>query len=196
MGLFSSSKEDRLKDIYIQKFIETGMPPAIAYDAIKQLLKLAKESLEENGEDRLPERLGDVILTNHNFKNSLEISRQEGVTDEDVREWFNMDALERHLIRQIDKYQMAVMLSSLLEQGEDLDMATEIVKKYHAVFGNPEDTSVDSGEDRPLPEELKFRIISYIEKRVATDNDKYKKDLESSSSFNALVRKEIKASNL
>ena len=196
MGLFSSSKEDRLKDVYTKMFIDTGMPPAIAYNTTKELLKLAKESLEKSDEDRFSGNFGDIILTDSHFKNSLEMSRKDGVRDEDIRQWFNMDPLERHLIKQVDLLNISVLFAGLLEQGKDLDTATKIVKKYHAVFGNPEDTSVDSGEDRPLPEELKFRIVSYIEKRVATDNDKYKKDLESSSSFNALVRKEIKASNL
>lgn len=196
MGLFSSSKEDRLKDAYTKMFIDTGMPPAIAYNTTKELLKLAKENLEKSNEDKFSGNFGDIILTDPHFKNSLETSRREGVKDEDIRQWFNMDPLERHLIKQVDLYHISVMTAGLLEQGKDIDSAMEITKKYYARFGGSEDTTVDSGEDRPLPEELKFRIVSYIEKRVATDNDKYKKDLESSSSFNALVRKEIKAGSL
>lgn len=196
MGIFSSSKEDQLKDVYTKTFIDIGMPPATAFNTTKELLKLAKESLEKSNEDRFSGNFGDIILNDLHFKNSLEMSHREGVRDEDIRQWFNMDPLERHLIKQVDLYHISVMIAGLLGQGEDLDSAIKITKKYHARFGGSEDTTIDSEEDRPLPEELKFRIVSYIEKRVATDNDKYKKDLEASSSFNALIRKEIKKGNL
>jgi len=48
----------------------------------------------------------------------------------------------------------------------------------------------------PLPFELKDRINIYIEKRAKSDPEKYKKDIESSSTFNALVRKEIQGGHI
>jgi hypothetical protein len=64
------------------------------------------------------------------------------------------------------------------------------------MYGDPADTSHRSGDDRPLPYELKDRINRYIEKRRLHDPEAYKQDIQISSSFNALVRKEIRANNL
>lgn len=51
------------------------------------------------------------------------------------------------------------------------------------------------GDDRPLPYELKKRVNEYIGKRMS-DPIEYKRNIETSSSFNALIRKEIKSGNL
>jgi hypothetical protein len=43
--------------------------------------------------------------------------------------------------------------------------AAKEVKKYFPIFGDPDDTSTSSGDDRPLPCELKDRINIYIQKK-------------------------------
>jgi hypothetical protein len=70
------------------------------------------------------------------------------------------------------------------------------VEKSLPIYGDPDDTSHKTGDDRPLPDELKNRINIYIEKRVRDNPEKYKNEIEESSTFNALIRKEIKAGNL
>ena len=69
-------------------------------------------------------------------------------------------------------------------------------RKYHPFFGDTNDSTHVSGDDRLLPEELKDRINKYIEKRMLNDPEEYKKDIENSSTFNALIRKEIREGNL
>ena len=51
-------------------------------------------------------------------------------------------------------------------------------------------------EDNHLPPELKRRIDRYIQKRLEIDGDGLKKEMEASTTFNALVRKEIKNGKL
>jgi hypothetical protein len=48
----------------------------------------------------------------------------------------------------------------------------------------------------PLPEELKDRINIYIIKKSTIDREKYKKEIEGSSTLNALLRKKIKKGNI
>jgi len=71
-----------------------------------------------------------------------------------------------------------------------------MVCKFQPVYGDPNDNSQSSGSDRPLPYELKDRINIYIQKRMGRGSDKYKREMEQSSSFNARVRKEIRNGNL
>jgi hypothetical protein len=70
-------------------------------------------------------------------------------------------------------------------------MAAKKVRKFHPMYGDPDDTMHTKGDDRPLPYELKNRINIYIEKRAQKDPDKYKKEIENSSTFNSLIRREI-----
>jgi hypothetical protein len=47
-----------------------------------------------------------------------------------------------------------------------------------------------------VPEELKDRINIYIIKKSTIDREKYKKEIEGSSTLNALLRKKIKKGNI
>ena len=71
-----------------------------------------------------------------------------------------------------------------------------MVCKFHPIYGDSNDNSQSSGDDRPLPFELKDRINIYIEKRAGKGSEEYKREMESSSSFNALIRKEMRAGKL
>ena len=51
-------------------------------------------------------------------------------------------------------------------------------------------------EDTHLPPELKLRIDRYVESRSEMDPDAFRKELELSSTFNAMVRREIRKGNL
>jgi len=70
------------------------------------------------------------------------------------------------------------------------------LRKHRAIFGNPDDITDITGKDRPLPYELKDRINIYIENKSQKEPEQFKKDIEKSSSFNALIRKEIKKGNI
>jgi hypothetical protein len=74
--------------------------------------------------------------------------------------------------------------------------AAKKVRKFFPMFGDPEDTTHTKGNDRPLPYELKGRIIIYIEERTKKDLNNLKKDIENSSTFNSLIRNKIKSGNL
>ncbi|MBX4206600.1 hypothetical protein KW784_02335, partial [Candidatus Parcubacteria bacterium] len=84
---------------------------------------------------------------------------------------------------------------ALLKQGKSIEESLDAVAKHHPVFGNPEDISHGQGDDRPLPEELKDRINIYVEKQ-GLGNSEFKKKIDSTSTFNALVRQEIRNGNI
>ena len=82
------------------------------------------------------------------------------------------------------------------EDGLNEEEAAKRVGKSFPIFGDPDDITLSTGEDRPLPYELKDRINIYVEKRSQTDPKQFKREIELSSSFNALVRKEIEKGNI
>jgi transcriptional regulator with XRE-family HTH domain len=202
MGLFNFSKyseiERGLLETYSKIFSDMGLPNSekMAKDILNQSID---ESKKENCYN-LPINLGDVLLQkekdsgkeNENFKKK----RKEGVKDEDIKWWFNLNDIERRMMAKVDDMNCLAMFINEIENGKSENEAAAIVRKYHPKYGNPEDDSFTKGDDRPIPYELKDRVNIYIEKRFKNDQEKYKKDIESSSTFNALVRKEIKAGNI
>jgi len=70
------------------------------------------------------------------------------------------------------------------------------MRKRYPLFGDPDDTSQSTGEDRPLPYELKNRINIFVQKRLQKDPETFKNEIEGSSTFNALVREEVKKGNV
>lgn len=83
-----------------------------------------------------------------------------------------------------------------LEKGLSPEQAGFETRKIHPLYGNPDDTSCASGEDRSIPVELKDRVDIYIERRSKENPLAYKNDMDTSSSFNALIRRELQAGRL
>lgn len=218
MGLFNFSKyndiEKALLDQYSQMMSMMGMSSAEAKKMAGDMLDQAIEESKKEGTYYLPQNLGDIIFgdagnDNPTIKKIAESIRQklskkkaEGVKDEDVRWWWNLNDIERRImLKQDDISRMTLFMSELEKSNEPskekaADKAAAKVRKFHPTYGDPDDTKHTTGDDRPLPYELKDRINIYIEKRARENSEKYKNEIEQSSTFNALIRKEIKAGNL
>ena len=63
------------------------------------------------------------------------------------------------------------------------------------MFGDPDDTTNTTGDDQSLPWELKDRVNIWMQKQRASP-EAFKKRVEQSPTFNALVRAEIRAGRL
>lgn len=197
MGFFSkyNEKEKALLDLHIQLFQQMGIP-----ESSTMAEDMLDDAIEEAKKVALPPNAGDKILekekTDENTRRVLEKKRREGVRDEDIRWWWNLDGIERIMMLKIDELHRLVLFRKLIEEdGKTDEESGAAVRKYQPVYGNPEDMTHTQGDDRPLPEELKDRINVYIEKQ-GIDNPDFKNKLDSFSSFNALVRKEIGDGNI
>ena len=197
----SSDIEKQLEDYYMSVFQPDGFSSSEAQNIVRDLLKLAKEECQqEDTLNNLPQNFGNILLeresTVEKIKSMLAKRRKEGVRDEDIRWWWNMHPLERKMMLKVDD---VIKLSEFAriqkEEGLNEEEAAKKVRKFHVIYGEPDDTTHTVGDDRPLPEELKDRINIYIEKQT-TNQEKYKKEIEESSTLNALLRKEIKKGNI
>lgn len=124
---------------------------------------------------------------------------EEGVREEDFRWWWNLSDVERNMMiisDDISKYQIYCMeienKSNLMEENRK-EAAIETVRKLFPIYGTPADTIQASSDDRPLPIELKNRINNYLQKISRENPEQFKRELGLSSTFNALIRKKIKA---
>jgi hypothetical protein len=208
MGIFSkkfgssSDIEKQLEDLYVSVIqSKMGMSPLQAKSTFHTLFQRAKEESLKEGTLNLPQNFGDILLekesTDEKIKLMLVRKRNEGVKDEDIRWWWNMHDLERRMMLKIDGLSKIAVYKKLRER-DDLseDEATKRVGKSFPIFGELDDTAQSKGDNKPLPYELKDRINIYVEKRSQTDSEKFKKEIEELSNFNALIRKEIKKGNI
>jgi len=214
MGLFNFSKyndiEKAMLDMYSQVLNMSGISSSEAKKLTEDMLDQAIEQSKKEGTYNFPQNLGDIILGEANTDNptikkvaesirqKLPRKKEEGVRDEDIRWWWNLNDVERRMMLAQDLAAKSTGMLGFLESGmaSNPEQAVAMVCKIHPVYGDPNDNSQSSGDDRPLPFELKDRINIYIEKRAGKNSDEYKREMELSSSFNAFIRKEIRNGNL
>lgn len=200
-GSFSSI-EKRLEDIHVSILqAKLGIPPSETKSLFRKMLKEAKEESRKEGTSKLPANYGEILLqkeaVDKNTQAILQKRREEGVKDDDIRWWWGMNDLERRIMSKVDDFfKEALYIHYRREDGFDAEEALKKVRKFHPIYGDPQDTTHTTGDDRPLPYEIKDRVNKWVERRLQTDSDKCQKELEESTTFNALVRREIRRGNI
>jgi hypothetical protein len=178
-----------------------GLSPSEARNTFRDMLEEVKKESVKEGSSNLPQNFGDILLekesTDEKINSMLKKRRNEGVRDKDIRWWWNMHDFKRRMMLKIDDMSRLALFMKLREEdGLSVDEATRRVRKHHPMFGDSDDTTHATEEDRPLPAELKDRINICIQERSKANPEKFKKELEESTTFNALVRKKIKEGNI
>jgi hypothetical protein len=206
MGVFSklsgaSDIQRQLEELYVPMLQMMGMPIAEAKSTFRDLYRQAESEAKAEGSISLPTNLGDLLLRDEGScpeaQSMLAKRRKEGVRDEDIRWWMNRHELDRKMMIKVDDISEFALYRKLRREDRlSAEEAARQVQKCFPIFGDPDDSSISSGDDRPLPFELKDRINLYIQERSQKDPAKYKEDMTRSTSFNALIRKEIKEGNV
>ena len=175
---------------------------------VEDMLDRAIEESKKSGNYFLPENLGNIIvgqietddLRIQKFAQAIRegMPKNEGITLDDIQKWWNLNDVERRMMLAQDMVAKTEAVLGCLDSGmaSNPEEAVAMVCKFHPVYGDPNDDSQSSGDDRPLPFELRDRINIYIAKMVGKESEEYKGEMEASSSFNALIRKEIRNGNL
>lgn len=188
--------EAQLLQTYTMIFRGMGMEGSQATDTAQTMISQAAQEVIQRGWNHQPPNLGDWLLqherTDQNIHRDLEALRREGVRDQDVRWYWNLPPLERVMLEKADEMSRVALYIASIKQGSNADQAGDLVWKVHPKFGNPAEGHDD---DRPLPIELKARINSFIERHSASPLVMRAKT-DKASSFNALIRSEIRAGSV
>jgi hypothetical protein len=190
-----------MEKVYIPMLMEVmdiSLPQAQA--TFVRLLEEAKHESIDFKTANLPENYGDILISKESedeeTRGMLASRREEGVRDQDIRWWWNRHDLERRMMMKVDEQRRTTVYLRYRQAGLSKEEAGERVRKSYPSYGDPNSLSDTSPEDKPLPPELKLRIDFYISKRREIDPDAFKEQMETNSTFNALVRKEIRNGNL
>ncbi len=201
--LFSRQSDDerQLEATHARMFQSMmGLSASEARRIARDMIHDAKEELKRSEAVDMAQDIGDQMLqresTDPSVQEQLAKKRQEGVTDADIRWWWNLPALERVLIEKVDGLERYTICLKGSGEGHTPGQAAATLRKIHPMYGDPADTSETTGDDRPLPYELRNRVNSYIQKRSQDDPLAYKKDIAHSSTFNALVRRGIRSGQI
>jgi hypothetical protein len=197
----------RLQDIYVANYISRGMSKTQAKEHVEEMLQMAIYLSVDANTYNLPPNLGDIIVGNSTSKNDdiekfadsirqqIDYLNKEGVKEEDIRKYWNLNELERRMAQVEDNNSKTVIFIKERKSGKSVEEASKKVRKFLPIYGLPSDENQPEGDDQNLPVELKDRVNKYIESR-SVDISSYKEDVARSTSFNALIRNEIKAGNL
>jgi hypothetical protein len=173
------------------------MSPAEARLNFKEELVCVKDIIARHGNFVVSEGYGSLLVSNRhsNPKVGAHLSKieAEGVREADIIWFWNMSNLERLFLMRISEVCFGACFLAGMRQGLTSEQAGLQTRKTHPFFGDPDDTSVASGVDRPIPVELKDRVNIFIERRLHEDSQKYFALMDRSSSFNAIIRQAIKA---
>lgn len=178
--------------------LPTRMTLEEAHKAVKDAIKGCKEEAMREGTADWPENVGDLLLevakAEHvKYRKIVEKARKEGATDEDIREFWNLNDLQRRMVLWSENVFRYSSFLSFRDDGLSADEAMSRVRKMFPMYGDPEDTSHTSGDDRPLPQELRGRVDKYRERVGAIV---IKSKAEKFTTYNAFIRNEIRLGKL
>jgi hypothetical protein len=196
-----SATERELEAQYVHTLHMLGLSPSEARRTFWHIMNQIKGEALTTGTSALPRDFGDWLLERENVDGTVQATlakrRAEGVTDQDIRWWWNMHHLERAMMCKLDDLHRYLLLTRFIEEeGLGREEAARKLASYDPSFGEPGETHADRHEDQPLPYELKERVRSYLQKRSILDPEAFARDIKESSSLNALIRKEVQRGNL
>lgn len=123
----------------------------------------------------------------------IEEIKRQGVRDEDFDQWWNLPADERASVAQDDEETRLALYITAQERTGTSEGAAQELWKHHPRFYDPISDEITGSDDDPIPIELKDRINIWL---LKADESELNEKVDHSSTFNALVREELRAGNL
>jgi hypothetical protein len=186
-----------------------GFSMADAAAHAREMVREAERESRAGGRGN-PPGYGDIFLQqvhcgDRAAVDAYDARRVEGVTDADIRWYWNLADVEKRVLEKLmDVDRAALFVHAMVEEAAmhpdySFDELGQLcgwrVRKVHAMYGDPSDTTHGWGDDRPLYPELKDRVDTYIE-AAFTNLGVLHHDAQRYSSFNALVRAKMRTCEL
>lgn len=182
----------------VQEALEgMGMSKAQGRRLGRQMLDAAKQEAKRMGRaaDLYREGDGDRILeaatSDPKAQHLLERLKRQGVTDEDFRQWHNLSLLEKLCLREQDNAALSGLVLQQRDRGPSSGAAAERVEAQFPLYTWDIDEIDEADPHARLPIELKSRVNAYQLRRIITDPEKLRAEIEHAGSFNAHVREQV-----
>ena len=124
--------EKKLEKVYVPiLMLQLKMPSRRAKKIFRQLIMQIKADLKSSDSKKLPENYGDILLEqekiNPEIKATLSQKRKEGVTDSDIKNWWNMPVLERTVSMVFENYFKGILYAHLRSEKVDQKKIRKII---------------------------------------------------------------------
>jgi hypothetical protein len=187
--IFGSKKteiEKFLEDFYIKNYKSRKL----IQDAIAE----CKTESKQEGTDNLPENYGDYLIEqakagDEKSKKFVEKALLGDATEDDIRQWWNLNDLERRMLKWEDNSARGAAFLIFKDEGLSFEDSIIKVRKTYPIYGDPSDESNTQSNDRPLPSELHMRINRMTTELTLSYFQQYSKDY---NSMNAFIRAELR----
>lgn len=186
-----SAIERELHDMYVQMLSTfMGFSPTEAEQMVSDIITMCKQQGIAEGTADLPKDFGDRMIEAARMgepksKQIVDKARHEGATEDDIKEYWNLPDLSRRMVVWSENNFRYSALKHAKSDGLSAEDAAARVFKRFPIYGDPEDTSKLSGDNRPIPRELRGRVDLHKQVRGA----QYIADqVDNFSSYNAYVR--------
>ena len=197
-GIDPTDPEDAQYEIAHASSLEaTGFPPNEARQAAKDAVRKARQMVTERGQQHEPRNYGDWLLSDANddarMKSHLENVRRDGVTDDDIRDWWNRPPLERALLEVGDEHNEMTAFMGAMQKGLSGEDAMVVVRRLHPIYGTP-DPENDAGDNNPLPYEFRTRVTNLT--NLQLESGELQQRIHSKKLLNEVVREHIRAGKI
>ena len=197
-GIDPTDPEDAQYEIAHASSLEAmGMPSHEARKTAKEFVQKARQMVTERGQLHEPRNYGDWLLSDANddaqMKTHLANVRRDGVTDADIRDWWNRPPLERALLEISDEHNEMTAFIGAMQKGLPGEDAMVVVRRLHPIYGTP-DPENDAGDDNPLPYEFRTRVTNLT--NLQLESGELQQRIHSKKSLNAVVREHIRAGQI
>ena len=202
MGIFSrlfqgpdKQIEAELEELYSKACVSySGQSISEARRTVREAIKECKKQAQQEGTDKLPENFGTLLITKSEELHVMgftmvQNARADGACDEDIEEWWNLRDLQGRMVIWHENALRYANFLSLREDGLEADEAMARVRVISPMYGDPNDTTHTSGDDRPLRHELRGRVDRYRERYSPLEVAEARKHF---TTFNAFVRSEMR----
>lgn len=161
-----------------------------ARKTVSEAIRMCKRQGKIDRTLNLPGNYGDLMLKaaaagEPKSVRIVQKARRERATDEDIRWWWNLPDLSRRMMIWSESCFRYAAFLGYLDEGLSAEEAAKRVHNLFPTYGDPDDTTKLSGEDRPLPYELKDRVNVFKERMGALY---IAAQVQRFSSYNAFVR--------
>jgi hypothetical protein len=190
-----SGIEHELQEMYAGMLcMLAGWTPKEAEQAVSEAIGMCKQQGKAGGTAHLPPDFGDRLIEaartgEPKSKRIVEKAHGEGASEDDIREWWNLPDISRRMVLwSEDLFRYTVFLHARNDDGLSAEDAAARVHKMFPIYGDPEDASKLSGDNRPLPHEIRGRVDSYKQTYGA---EYIAEQVRNFTSYNAFVRHAI-----
>ena len=192
-GLLYSIYKLKLKHSCQKMLFNVGLSEVESKVRSIEIFNKAKDRMKKANQKNLPENYGKIVLekerSDPSFMN-FNIKRKDGVTDNDIKNYWDVPAIERFLIQEIDDFLRENTYEKYITKGINSREAQDAIRKVFPIYKEPEKDINAEDLDRPLPNEIKRRVDMWVQK-----NHNYPEivqiEIVKHPTMNALIRAKI-----